>query len=158
MVLFIYTISISILCVSRKKPSFTAFNWVTSEKQDIVELCKVNCYIRKLCIPYNTHSCCEHIAGCDNIYLYGCLSLSAHVCAVPFCMYCLCVCVRMGVWYQITVLIKTTLCRVFPTRGWGVTSWKFACSTQLEQPPSRLRPPNFDLPCPQNINFPFHTK
>ena len=92
-VLFIYTISISILCVSQKKPSFTAFNWVTSEKQDIVKLCKVNCYIRKLCIPYNTHSCCEHIAGCDNMYLYGCLSLSAHVCAVPFCMYCLCVCV-----------------------------------------------------------------
>ena len=43
--------------------------------------------ISKLFIECNTDSCCEHIAGGVNVYLYGCVSLLAPVCGV-----CLCVC------------------------------------------------------------------
>ena len=48
--------------------------------------------ISNLFIPCNTDSCCEYITGCVNIYLYGCVSLSApHVLCIFVCV-CVCVC------------------------------------------------------------------
>ena len=45
-------------------------------------------------IQCNKNSCCEHITGGVNIYLYGCISLLAPECAVCFCV-CMCVFVFM---------------------------------------------------------------
>ena len=94
-VLFIYTISISILCVSREELSLIKSNQQTCDFYKWA--------IRKYLISannsfsVNTDSCCEHITGGVNIYLYGCVSLLAPVCAVCLCMF---------VWYQIRLLAK----------------------------------------------------
>ena len=47
----------------------------------------------------NTDSCCEHMTGGANIYLYGCVSLLAPKCDVYLCVY-------VRVWYQIRVPSK----------------------------------------------------
>ena len=52
--------------------------------------------ISGLFIQCYTDSCCEHIIGGVNIYLYGCVSLLAPVCAM--CLCCL--------WYQARVPAK----------------------------------------------------
>ena len=38
---------------------------------------------------FNTESCCEHITGGTNVYLYRCVSLLAPGCAVCLCL-CMC--------------------------------------------------------------------
>ena len=57
----------------------------TSDKflksKDIVDLCKVHVCISKLFIQCNTGSCCVHITGGVNIYLYVCKSIG-------FCFSC----------------------------------------------------------------------
>ena len=89
-VLLIYTISLSILCVSKER-----FNLVESNQQtytytsgqflkskDIVHLCKVNFCISKLFTECNTVSCCVLMTGGANMYLYVHLSLLVPVCPV----------------------------------------------------------------------------
>ena len=41
--------------------------------------------ISGLFIQCYTDSCCEHIIGGVNLYLYGCVSLLAPVCAICLC-------------------------------------------------------------------------
>ena len=55
-------------------------------KADIVELFKVIFDISKLFVQCSTDSCCGHITGGVNIYLYGCISLLVAVCAVCICL------------------------------------------------------------------------
>ena len=67
---------------------------------------KVNFWYQWNFIHCNKDSCCEHITGAVNIYLYGCVSLLAPECAVCLCVcvcvsVCVCVCVCVYVWYQI---------------------------------------------------------
>ena len=66
------------------------------KSKDIVDLCKVNFCISKLLIQCNTGSCCVHITGGVNMYLYLYLRL-----LVPVCPVCVCV------WFQIRVLAET---------------------------------------------------
>ena len=40
----------------------------------------------KLLIQFNTGSCCEHITGVGNMYLYGCVTLITPVCAMYLCV------------------------------------------------------------------------
>ena len=52
------------------------------------EPCQVNVISEwLLLIQCNSDSCFEHIAGGADIYLYGCVSLLAPVCAVCLCLY-----------------------------------------------------------------------
>ena len=96
-VLFIYTIFISVICVSQEERRLIAFNvqiydfykWVISTKK---KHWKVNFWYQWI-IQCNTDSCCEHIAHGVNIYLYGCVSLSVWLCCVSLCV---CVCVILN--------------------------------------------------------------
>ena len=85
-VLFIYTISISILCVSQEE-----LNLIESKDISLLQVknfWKANIFdVSKLFIQYNTNSCCEYVAVGINIYLYECVSLIAPVCAACFCVY-----------------------------------------------------------------------
>ena len=111
-VLFIYTVPISIVCVSREELTLTESNqqihgfykWVIFEKQRHcgkylfnVIMYSIDNYLFELSIQYNTHSWCEHITSGVNIYLYGHVSLLLHKCAVCYCV---------SVWYQIIVPAK----------------------------------------------------
>ena len=101
-VLFIYTISISIICVSQKEPSHIASNQQVKKRH-----CgKCIFYISELFIQCDKDSCCEHITSGVNIYLYWCVSLLA-----PECVVCLCMCLFVYVWYQIRVPAKTHMCQ-----------------------------------------------
>ena len=71
----------------------TINRYVTSIREKFFE----NQRHQQLFIQWNTNSCCEHIRGGSNIYLYEWVSLLALVCVA-----CLCLCV----WYQIRVLAK----------------------------------------------------
>ena len=62
--------------------------------EDIVNLCKVNFFIKKLFNQCNTGSCSAHISGDVSVYLY--VSVNILVSACPVCV-CLCL------WYQIRV-------------------------------------------------------
>ena len=92
-VLFIYTISITTICVSQEEPSLITSNQQMNNLQvnnfwKEKTLWKVNFWyhwIIHLIIACNKGSCCEHITGGANIYLYGCVSLMASECAV--CVY-----------------------------------------------------------------------
>ena len=53
--------------------------------KDIVDLCIVNFYVRKLFIQCNTGSRCAHITGGVNTYLYMCLSILVLVCPACVC-------------------------------------------------------------------------
>ena len=100
-VLFIYTISISVICVSQEETDLIASNQqIYDFYKLIIEIFekyrhwKVNfwyhwiIYLINYC---NKGSCCEYIKGGVNIYLYGCVSLLALECAVYVCAV-VCVC------------------------------------------------------------------
>ena len=95
-VLFIYTISISIICVSQEEPSLIAcnqqicdfYNWIIFDKKR--HCGKWSFDISELFIQCNKDSCGEHITGGVNIYLYICQS----ICPWVYCMY-FCVCSRV---------------------------------------------------------------
>ena len=103
-VLFIYTISISIICVSQAEPSLTASN------QQIHDFYKCIIFLKRrhcgnkifdiigLFIYYNKGSWCEHVTGGINIYLDGCISVLAVEYVVYLCVLC--------VWYQMWVPVK----------------------------------------------------
>ena len=105
-VLFIYTISISVICVSQAEPSLTASN------QQIYYFYKCIIFLKRrhcrnkisdiigLFIHYNKGSCCEHVTGGINIYLDGCISVLALEYVVYLCVLC--------VWYQMWVPAKKT--------------------------------------------------
>ena len=91
-VLFIYTISINISCVSLKELSFLVSIQQISDfyKGEIFgkqRHCETLWTLWNFLCQHNVHSCCEHIAGVVNIYLCCCVSLLAPMHAV-----CLCVC------------------------------------------------------------------
>ena len=67
-----------------------------------MDLCKVNLCIRTSLIQFNTGSCCAHITGGVNIYLYVCI-----VRIVKCFVWPVCVCVFVFVGYQLTTLAKT---------------------------------------------------
>ena len=52
--------------------------------------------ISELFIQCNIDSCCDHIAGAVNTYLYRCVSLLVQVCFVCVCA-CACACVCLCV-------------------------------------------------------------
>ena len=91
-VLFIYTVSISIICVSQEALSLSHLidRYMTStsewfvKRKDIVENLEFveYCDISELFIQCNTYNCCEHITGGDNMYLRGCFNLLGSQCAV----------------------------------------------------------------------------
>ena len=93
-VLFIYTIFI---CVSQEEPDLIGSN------QQICDL-QVNKFEKKsycrnwifdideLCIQCNKDSCCEHITGGVNIFLWVCQSIGPWMYSVCVCV-CVCVCV-----------------------------------------------------------------
>ena len=101
--MFIYNISISIICVSKDKPSLIASNqqiydfymWIFEKKR----YCgKLIFDITKLFIKSFNVSCCEHITGdVNNIYM----GVSVYWLLSVLCVF-VCVCV----WYQIRVLVK----------------------------------------------------
>ena len=77
---FVYTISISILCVSQKELSlywiYSTDMWLPQvnnfwKAKTLWNFVKWIFDISKLFIRYNTYRCCEHITGGVNIYLYG---------------------------------------------------------------------------------------
>ena len=72
---------------------FTPFLLVFCQKRHIG---KYILDISELFIQCNTDSCCKHITGGVNIYLYECVNLLAPECAVSLCE-CVCVCVCVGV-------------------------------------------------------------
>ena len=113
-VLTIYTISISILCVSKEGLSPVESNQQMYDFFEQLKHCgpQVNFWIRKLFIQCNTGSCCAHITGGVSIYLCVC----NYVGPCMSCVLCLCLCL----WYQIRIVTKTiTLCRKFePTFYW----------------------------------------
>ena len=107
-VLTIYTISISILCVSKEGLSPVESNQQMYDFFEQLKHCgpQVNFWIRKLFIQCNTGSCCAHIT--DGVSIYLCLCKYVGPC-MP-CVLCLCLCL----WYQIRIVTKTiTLCRKF---------------------------------------------
>ena len=63
----------------------------------MVDLFKVIFCISKIFIQCNIGSCCVHIIGGVNIYLFMCVSLLVHVCPVF---------VYLCVWFQIRALTK----------------------------------------------------
>ena len=87
-VLFIYTISISIVCVSQKELTITESNQQTSllkesNFQKTKTLCKEIYDISKSFIQCSyASSCCQHITGGVNINLHGCVSLMVPECAL----------------------------------------------------------------------------
>ena len=91
--LFIYTISISIICVSQEEHSLIASNLqIYDLYKCIIFEKKRHCgkyifYISELLIQRRKDSCCEPITGAAKIYLYGCVILLPSECVV-----CLCVC------------------------------------------------------------------
>ena len=60
--------------------------WKELEPKDIMDTCKISFCITVVFIQCNTGSCCVHITGVFNIYLYGCVSLVVPVCPVCFCV------------------------------------------------------------------------
>ena len=56
------------------------------KSKDIADLCKVNFCIKKLFIQCITGSCCAHITGGVNIYLYVCVSTLVPVCPACVCL------------------------------------------------------------------------
>ena len=81
--MFIYTISISIICVSQEELGTTSTSEQFFKRKDIVEskfLISVNCLVRYRSLLSS------HDRGV-NIYLYGCVSLLAPECAVYLCVY-----------------------------------------------------------------------
>ena len=95
-VLFIYTISISIVCVSQEELNliesnqhiYGFFKWAIFKKQRHLERFVFD--ISELFIHCNTHNFCEYITGGVDTYLHGCVSLLTPECAL--CLY-LCFCV-----------------------------------------------------------------
>ena len=107
-VLFIYTTSISIICVSQEEPCLIASNqqihdfykWIIFGKK---RHCGNYIFdISELFIQGRKDSYCEHITDSVNIYLYGCVILLPSECVV-----CLCVCDTKSE-YQTSV--NVTLC------------------------------------------------
>ena len=73
---------------------FTPFLSVFFVSQEEPSLIASNQHISELFIQCNKNSCCEHITGGVNIYLYGCVSLlapesvvSLYVCCVHMCVF-----------------------------------------------------------------------
>ena len=105
-VLFIYTISISIIYVSQEEPSLIASNqqiydfykWIIFEKKR--HCGKYIFDIGEVFIQGRKDNCCEHITRGVNIHFYGCVILLP-----PECVVCLCVCDIKSEYQQ-----KTTLC------------------------------------------------
>ena len=95
-VLFIYTISTGIsvdtICISQEHPTHMASNrktrdfykWVIFEKKRHTG--KYILDISELLIQSNTDSCCVHITGGVNIYLFEYVNLLAPECAVSLCV------------------------------------------------------------------------
>ena len=88
--MFIYTVSISILCVSWEELSLTGRNqqicdfYKFLKSKDIVDLCKVNFDINNLFIQCNINSSCKHITSDVNTYLYVCVKQC--ICCVSLCI------------------------------------------------------------------------
>ena len=95
-VLFIYTISISIVCVSQEKLNliesnqhiYGFFKWAIFKKQRHLERFVFD--ISELFIHCNTHNFCEYITGGVDTYLHGCVSLLTPECALWLYL-CFCV-------------------------------------------------------------------
>ena len=112
-VLFIYTISI---CVSQEEPDLIGSN------QQIYDL-QVNKFekksycrnwifvINELCIQCNKDSCCEHITGGLNIFLWVCQSIGPWMYCV-FVRACVCVCVWVCVYMYMCVLVCGSVCDI----------------------------------------------
>ena len=109
-VLFIYTILISVICVSQEELSLVASNaqmydfkkWVIFKKK---RHWKVNFWCHWI-IQCNTDSCCEHMPDGVNIYLYGCVSLFAWMCWLSLCVY---VCNQIRVPAKNFIMIQTSV-------------------------------------------------
>ena len=88
--MFIYTVSISILCVSWEELSLTGRNqqicdfYKFLKSKDIVDICKVNFDINNLFIQCNINSSCKHITSDVNTYLYVCVKQC--ICCVSLCI------------------------------------------------------------------------
>ena len=93
----LFTPFLSVLFVSHKKnPVLTAFNQqIYDFYKGIIFEKKIHCIVEsKFLISVNysfnqckRSSCCEHITGVVNIYLYECVSLLAPECAVCVCVF-----------------------------------------------------------------------
>ena len=71
--LFIYTISISIICVSQEELNLIASN------EQIYDFYN-RAFLKRHFIQCNADSCCEYMTDDVNTYLYGCVSLLVPEC------------------------------------------------------------------------------
>ena len=96
-VLFIYNISISIVCVPWEEFTVIESNQQKTEyflkRKNIVESkFLIQNFWYRIIDSIAINNCCKHITGGVKIYLYGCISLVVSECAVLF---------FVSMWYQI---------------------------------------------------------